>query len=471
MASLDGMRHTVAISDIHLCELERTDGLWMRYRQAPYSPDLDLARMLDGVRKKVGGDELCLILNGDVFDFDAPRVIKEESVFHDLPRTAEHAVPMITAILDDHPIFVEALGRVLADGHEIVLISGNHDAQLTLPEVRAVVKERIVAAAKVARPAADVEELGAKVAFRAWFHKTSDGIVVEHGNQYDSYCSFRYPMAPFGKAPAEIQPTMGSLCTRNLVGRMGYFNPHVDGSFMLSSIGYLVHWFRHYLFSRHSLAAAYAVGTVRTLAEIVRRRDPLNRRRKRQNLAAAVEESGAPARAVARHAKLYAPPSEDKLGLVLRELWVDRLALGALSILLGLTWFFTPHAVGGPIAAVGPALFAVYELAIPKTSLGENWLRVQAAARAVAKAHKAKAVILGHTHRPEGRWEDGVFYGNTGSWSPAYLDIECTQPLSDERPVVWLENDGGTLRGGLLTYKNGTFTEAKAPAEASAKAG
>ena len=72
------MRHTIAISDIHLCEVERTSGLWMRYRQARYSPDNDLATMLDTVREKVRaggpGDQICLVLNGDIFDFDAPRV-------------------------------------------------------------------------------------------------------------------------------------------------------------------------------------------------------------------------------------------------------------------------------------------------------------------------------------------------------------------------------------------------------------
>ena len=46
------MRHTVSLSDIHLCEVERTDGLWMRYRQAPFSPDNDLGAMLDALREQ-----------------------------------------------------------------------------------------------------------------------------------------------------------------------------------------------------------------------------------------------------------------------------------------------------------------------------------------------------------------------------------------------------------------------------------
>ena len=100
------MRHTVVISDIHLCEVERTSGLWMRYRQAAFSPDRELADMIAELRRQVRGDTLTFVLNGDVFDFDAPRVIGEESVFHDLPRTAENAVTTMGAILDDHPIVV-----------------------------------------------------------------------------------------------------------------------------------------------------------------------------------------------------------------------------------------------------------------------------------------------------------------------------------------------------------------------------
>src|SRR5262245_38676186 len=103
------MFHTVAISDIHLCELEPTDGLWMRYRQAPYSPDAEVASMLDALREEMkrlppgrtrafDRNELTLVLNGDIFDFDAPRVIDRKSVFHDLPRSAEHAVPVMEAI-------------------------------------------------------------------------------------------------------------------------------------------------------------------------------------------------------------------------------------------------------------------------------------------------------------------------------------------------------------------------------------
>ena len=56
--------------------------------------------------------------------------------------------------------------------------------------------------------------------------------------------------------------------------------------------------------------------------------------------------------------------------------------------------------------------------------------------------------------------EKGIFYGNTGSWSAAYRDLECTTPLDDERPVVWLQSDAaGKLSGGLMKWKKGRFTD------------
>ncbi|WP_437538271.1 hypothetical protein WME79_20065 [Sorangium sp. So ce726] len=467
----------MAISDIHLCELEPGDGLWMRYRQAPYSPDSEVAAMLDALRDEMrqgtargaGRDELTLVLNGDVFDFDAPRVIDQQSVFHDLPRSAEHAVPAMEAILADHPVFIEALGRVVADGHTVVFISGNHDVQLTLPEVRDLVRARVVDAALAALGDAPLSSapharaaLDARVVFRAWFHKTPDGIIVEHGNQYDAYCSYRYPMVPFGRKPGEIQPTMGSLVCRLLVSRMGYFNPHVDSSFMLSAFGYLAHWARYYMFSRRSLAGAWVLGALRTVVELVRRREPERRARLRECLAAAAQETGAPLRAVARHARLFAPPAEDRLGLVARELWLDRAALALLAVVVALVWLLLVPLWLAPAALVAPAALIVYERLVPKLPLDATWQRVSRAARQVARAHRARAVVFGHTHTPEGTWEGGLFFGNTGSWSAAFEDVACTRPVFAARPLVWLRSEPGAgsaarLSGGLVTWKNGRF--------------
>jgi UDP-2,3-diacylglucosamine pyrophosphatase LpxH len=449
------MRHTIVLSDIHLCEAERERGLWMRYRQPGCSPAPEIAAMLDDVRRRVRGDELCLVLNGDVFDFDAPRVIGQTSVFHDLPRNARHTSEALARILDDHPDFVHALGGVLADGHTVVFVSGNHDVQLTLPEVRALLADRLAAAAMAEGAAGTREEITARVVFRSWFHRTPDGIVVEHGHQYDAYCAYRHPAAPFARDGRSIQPTMGSLVARHLAARMGYFNPHVDGSYELTAIGYLAHWARYYALSHRSLICTWAIGAVRTVVGLLGARLPETRARRRENLAKAARETGTSALAVARHARLFARPVEDRLHLALRVLWLDRAAAGALVAAAAIL------AIVGAKAALfalfaAPVMLASYEKVAPKEPLDAVWKRVQAAARRVAAIHRARAVVFGHTHHAEASWEGGVFFGNSGSWSAAFRDVECTQPLDDVRRFIWLKSEpGGPLAGGLAEWPRG----------------
>ena len=455
VAHTRGMAHTVVLSDIHLCELERSDGLWMRYRQKAYGPDLDLVAMLSALRREVAGEPLTLVLGGDTFDLDAPRVIDGESVFHDLPRSAEHAGPMLAAVLDDHPEVVDALGGVLADGHTLVFIAGNHDIQLTLPALRTLLTARLLDAARRAGATSTDDTLTAQIAFRAWFHRTPEGVHIEHGHQYDDYCSYHYPMAPFGPDAGAIQPTVGSLTSRHLTARMGFFNPHVEATFMLSAPGYAAHWVQRYLFDRHSLIGPWVLGAIRTTRELIRVRRPFDRTRLDRDLGDAARETGADPDVLRAHARLFEPPAETRMARVVRELWLDRLTLGLLSaasLALGLA---THHPWLG---AIIPALFVLYELVSPKPPLDDTWASVSRRAREVARVQGASAVIFGHTHHTESVWEDGVFFGNSGSWSAAFHDLACTQPLEPSKPVIWLRHGADRpLTGGLVRWRDGVF--------------
>ncbi|TKD06290.1 hypothetical protein [Polyangium fumosum] len=456
------MHHTVVISDIHLCEVEPGTGPWMRHRQRAFLPDGELAGMLGALLDAVRGQRMTLTLNGDVFDFDAPRVIDGRSACHDLPRDADHGVPAIAAILDDHPIVLEALGRVLDEGHEIVIVSGNHDVLLTLPEVRAHLTARLcdAACALVARdrsPSARAA-IARRIHFRAWMHVTPDRVLVEHGHLYDPYCSYRYPMAPFDDGGREIVATMGSMGTRLLVSRLGYFNPHDDSSVMMTKLGYFLHWTRYYLFSRRWLALIWALGAARILGRLWRARRPFCRARYRGNVIACARETGERVAAVMRHARLFEPPAESRLLRVVRELWVDHVFVILVGAALGALFI---GVVGLPLGLLGVIvpflLFVLYDRLAPKPPLAETWLRVGRVMRSVAQIHDARAVVFGHTHTPEGSWEGDVFIGNSGSWSAATSGPDGT-PCIGEHPFVWLTSDDhGALTGGLYAWKRGAI--------------
>lgn len=453
------MKHTVVISDVHLAEVEPGNGLWMRYRQKAFSPTTELERMLDELRSRVSGQDLELVFNGDIFDLDAPRVIDQESRFHNNPRDVEHSLPALQAILHDHPEFVNAVGRVVADGHSVVFIAGNHDVPLALPELKHALRDAIVQAALQQGASASVVALRAQVCVQSWLHKTTDGIVIEHGHQYDPYCSYRYPSSPFHKSTNRIQPTMGSLATRLLASRMGFFNPHVDDSCMMSGPGYVLHWFRYYMFSRHSLIAAWFFGAIRVLKELIVHRDPGDHGRLREHIRAAARETGVSLKAIAKHVRLFARPAEDRLRIVLRILWLDRVLLFSGAAIIGMVLAFLLPGVWAAVGAFAPlVLAACYELSTPATQMQRVWESVMRCARHIAKVHRAKAVVFGHTHHSDATWEDGVFFGNSGSWSAAYRDIECTQLAFEHRPLIWLTSVQRTLSGGLVGWNGTNFS-------------
>lgn len=442
------MRHTLVISDVHLCEGVPGDDLWMRWRQKPYFPDDEFRALVDWVLAQVApGDSVELVFNGDLFDFDAGRVMEGEVRFEDLPRSEDVSVDLMGRILDDHPGYVDAMGRLLAAGHAVVFVSGNHDPQLGFDGVRRMLRERLSAAAGHPRH-------GERVRFRGWFHQTADGVHIEHGNQYDTYCAFRYPMTPFVPPERgrdrEIHPTVGSLAFRYLGARLGYMNPHVDDSFLLGLREYIQHWVKHYLFTERSLAMTWLKGAFHIVSSVALQSDPGSPDRLHRDVGIAARETGADPELVERHHRLFAPPAEESLLRVVREFWVDRMVLGALSGLAVLTPIVlrSRRAVG---VAVGlPLLFAAYEMAVPSPGLDSNYVSIAGRAETIAEIYGCRGVVFGHTHVPYGRWKDGVFYGNSGTWSSAYRDLECKEPVDARgKPVIWLRRGDGPLEGGL----------------------
>ncbi len=451
------VQHTVVISDVHLCETIDSDDAWLRWRQRPYLPDEEFASLVDAmlVEARAPGDRIEFVFNGDLFDFDAGRVIDGRATFEDLPRTESVANELIERILRDHRGYVDALARLLTAGpHRAVFVSGNHDPQLAFDGVRARIRAAIAAAA-------GDPTVAERVLFRAWFHHTPDAIHIEHGNQYDPYCSFRYPTMPHGAMPGtdepEIQPTVGSIAFRYMASRMGYFNPHVDASFMLTTAGYVKHWVKHYLFTPRELVTPFARGLVRMFEELTAGRHGASQDRATRNVNNAARETGADPAAVARHATLFARPAQDALHRVVREFWIDRALLTALSAAAVTVPILARNSRVAVGAAIGlPMIFAAYEYAVPKPSLDDNWNIVRAMSPRIAEIYNARAVVFGHTHIPYGAWTNGVFHGNSGTWSAAYRDVESEGEMKlPSKPVIWLRSDGDRMEGGLYRWSMG----------------
>lgn len=463
------VQRTVIVSDVHLSQAHpETDGdeRWMRYRRRDLHPDADFARLVDLLLAAYGGDAIELVFNGDVLDYDAPWVKDGKSSFDEFPLTERGCAEHTERLIADHPVWFDAAAKALLHGHRVLFLSGNHDIELVWPAVRAVLRDDLLRrwraqwdeAARAGRAEGLVPPSGLaedRIRFRAWFHVTEDRVYLEHGSQYDHMNGVRHAMLPFTRDRSRIHPVFGKQAFKRTGSRMGYFNPYYEETFYMGFWGYLTHFLEYYARSRRHIFRTWGAGMIRTALEIWRHRHAEDWTEEVVDLAA--RETGATREQILRTHRLGAVPGEDTMIPLLREAWLDRLAFIVFLLLVVLGALL----IGGGRAALYTsgallALFVIYEVVTPKPDL-RTYDSAPPTVRELWQIHGARAICMGHTHRPFSIWEDGRFYGNSGAWCPAFRDQACTQPVLDGRPFLMLWSEGGDLHGGLHWLRAGAL--------------
>ncbi len=444
------MRHTLILSDLHLWQATDHDDLWMRYRHRRFIPDTQLAALIESIYAQIGSAPLELVLNGDIFDFDIPPVVDGHAAPAAAPRTSLAARTRLAAILDDHELFVEVLARVIQRGDRVVFISGNHDIQMSLPGVRNYLVERLINKLRILFPQSRDYRAYERVLFRAWYYQTSDGVHIEHGNQYDVYCSVSDPTAALSSAQ-RLRPNAGGLVIEHLIGHLGYFNPNVDSTFLLTTREYLAHWQTYYRSKPRSLVGTWFFGSLRIVWELGRSYGFWRPRSARAPSHPAFAENESRTPQQEQHAQLFALPDARA---AMRLLCIDRALLGLLLLgalaLAGVSWILA----AALLVMILGLWYALQKTAAP-ANLGTVADQIQHSARAIARIYRARAVVFGHTHKASGVWEEGVFYGNSGTWAPLYHDVACTIAIEAGPPLIWLRAEAAQLSGGLYRFHGG----------------
>ncbi len=171
------MRHILIISDVHLGNGQGYD---------IYAGEDALPNFLD---KAVHPDTL-LLVNGDFADFlmnEDPLVLERDRAI--AQAQALVAWPPTAAVL-------QALGRALARGAQVVIRLGNHDAELGIPTVQAVLRGALGQPEAVARRLAF--QLGDKPAIE---EIGGARVLITHGEHNDPWN--RFDAAPLATVPAQ----------------------------------------------------------------------------------------------------------------------------------------------------------------------------------------------------------------------------------------------------------------------------
>lgn len=464
--------YTAIISDLHLCEAQEVHPkypLWKKYKTKQFFFDDTFADFLIFIEQSANGKPLELVLNGDIFDFDGVMQLPENPPYRIswleekrglFPRP-ERARFKMEVIIKDHPVFFKALREFIHRGHRVILITGNHDLELHFPLVRECLREVL-----------EVKESDARFAICDWFYISNKDTLIEHGNQYDPYCVCEDPVHPYqqGYNFKTMQLPFGNLACRFMVNGMGFFNPHVDSNYIMGMSQYIRFFVKYVMRVQPLLMWTWFWGAMVTLwYSFVDRfnekiKDPLGVEDRINEIA---KFSNAEPRMVRELRELFVVSATNNPFFIARELWLDRAFIVLLAFFVifevmilirqifevSFFWAFIPLFLLLPF-------FVFYSKSVKSlvSSYKEPDDRVLAMASAITRTGR---VVYGHTHHIRHEMIGAVEHLNSGCWSPAFLDVECTRSI-DQKTFIWIEPSGaGAERTAtVFAFKDGKSSEA-----------
>jgi UDP-2,3-diacylglucosamine pyrophosphatase LpxH len=471
------VRRYLVVSDLHLADVEDHADGWKAHKASRHLFDRDLqelvVRALDGLPP---GAAFTLVLNGDILDFDLvdavppdpPWPVHRTEYLRGLHANAAKSAWKCRRMLEHHPAFVQTLARVLCRCHEVVYVLGNHDREFHFPEVRQVFVDALVDTVRAGGGDCDPRS----IRFEPWFFLREGEVYAEHGNQYDYYNSFRWLLHPLVHVHGEdrVALPMGNLSNRYLLTRMGFFNPHAT-DYILNVFAYLEHWLRHYAFTRRSLVGSWLWGSIVVMQRLLRQKKCLRKAPEGYGgrMQEAADRQGLPLPTVKSLARLQRPDMTSRFYRIVREFWIDRLAIATLMIGGTITLALVPIPLWIQLMvplAVFPLIFFIYERAVRGEDVFTVERQLPTFAGRIAQILPVRLVTMGHTHRPGlVPLARGVSFANTGTWAPVGRWTDSREPPG-YRNYLLADFDGAAEPAVTL----GSFGQAVAYTSAQAEA-
>ncbi len=387
-----------------------------------------------------------LVVNGDGVDLFAVRVmpqdagviagLSEDDHAYGLGSQERAAVAKLGVLLDRVPLAVAAIARFVGAGHTLIFVAGNHDAELAFSGAQDTVRAALVASWK-SQGGTTTDAVGSRIHFRPWFVIFPGTLWLEHGHQYDPYCSFDDPLSPASEG-GETDLNVDSAVMRYLVAGHAVTAKQWDGGF-LGHIATLFSAGRAY-----DLAAGYCQMVRKLVGVWAYRlwgsgRTWRQRAARRKALRAAASDARIPAAILGRIRGMHRPPLVNGLVPTLRAVMADRLVavvLVPVGVLIGaFVAGWTGAAVGA--AAVLAIAGLVFSFSAESVDPRPNLRR---AGRKIRRLLGVRYVINGHTHAAESG--SGVL--NTGTWLPGLGPDGCTYVRFDHGRAELLRWTGTT---------------------------
>lgn len=386
--------------------------------------DRDLAALLDWYRERPEqGRPWRLVIAGDLVDFVGMSVSAEAGEIstepnqdersHGLGGAVDHTLAKLRLVAEHHREVFAALARFVAAGNTLVVVRGNHDVDFHWEPVQAAFRDVL------ARHGAGESDA---VEFAEWFYYEEGVVFIEHGHQYDDFCSYEHVLHPVTPSdPRRSARSLSDILLRYVVRPTRGMRE--SGHDTASAIDYLRFGARLGargilgLGRRFVLAVATLLGVWREHMSDAALWVRQEHERKMALLAEARHISLLKLQALA---SLQRPPITRSVLRILAGVMLDRVAVAVLAT-VALIWVliarWTPAlGVGALVSLAGLATIAwLWRRA--RGSIDASALLRERAAR-VGSVFPAAFVVMGHTHLPELRaTRPDSSYVNVGAWA------------------------------------------------------
>lgn len=367
-----------------------------------------------------------MVFAGDLFDF--LQVTTVPDVEPGLVRNTSREVTYGLGTLPDQTIwkleqrispghwrFFESLSRFLADGHDVVVIAGNHDIELVDPQVRRALRGILLKSKK-----RRYHHISGSIDFSPWFYYEPGLIFVEHGHQYDPLNSFDYLLYP-RRPDGTFELPAGSFFVRYLFNQVEARYPFADN---MKPASRFLRWYlkKHW----HQLLGMkrYLVG----VCELLKKASPIEQD---LELAAQSEQE--------RRIKVLVKETGARLDQLLRLK-----ALWARSVVHEKT----------------PRVELLRKMKLFLRFCGRaEGLDLRHIARQIHQILGVQYVVLGHTHQadlaqiglPNGRLAE---YFNTGTWTKCFAENYADALLKSENEFAFCHYNRNAKKMHLLRWNN-----------------
>jgi UDP-2,3-diacylglucosamine pyrophosphatase LpxH len=432
------------------------------------SIDRDLVLFLAHYRReKPSGDRWRIVIAGDFIDFIGMAIAlptelstpaNDEEREHGLGNASEHARLKLRRVAARHTDVFAELARFVAEGHALSLVHGNHDIEFHWDAVKDDFRAVLLGHAQAEHPDLDVAAFQERIEFSPWFFYRDGVAYIEHGHQYDPFCSTEHIMAPVSPVDGRrIARGFTDVLLRFVVRPTRGMKEHGhDHAGMLDYIAFAA---RLGVGGLIRLGVRFAVAVMelfrlrKTYFTEATQRLRAEHERRVALLSSATRIGMDRFRAVL---SLQAPPITQSIRGILASVLLDRLALAIASLLalsiVAAIGVYHGHALYAAMGVVVAWALFHRHLSAQRTVDPADQLVMKASQ--LAKLFPAAFVVMGHTHTPVYTPAGDTTYVNLGSWAEDEDGAGDAPRATRTHLVIHMKEERPEAR--LFTWESGT---------------